>query len=73
MKQVTVFPPFYNKNFLSLTCAKQYFNNHCQVSYPFSIFLIEDHEDDVYSVVSERMLDHLQNEFYLDMTILQES
>ncbi len=68
-----MFKSFENKNFYSFTCAKQYFNNQCEIDYPFVIYLIEDHEEDVYSVVSEGRLDHLQNEYYLHMTILYTS
>jgi hypothetical protein len=64
---------FNNKDFRSYKVAMQYFNAQSQRELPFCIFLIEDHEEDQYSVVSEGMLQHLQEEYFLDMTILMES
>jgi len=58
------------KNFYSFTCAKQYFN---EVANDYICFLIENHENDTYSVIDEDRLYHLQHEFNLHMSILWES
>ena len=64
---------FINKDFDSYKMAVQYFNTQSERDLPFCIFLIEDHEEKQYSVVSEGMLHHLQEEYFLDMTVIMES
>ena len=59
-----------NKSFYSKTRATQYFYDYCDDEI---CFLIYDLENDVYSVVDEDQLRHLQNEFNLAMDILMES
>ncbi len=59
-----------NKNFKSYDKAKAYFD---QVSREHICFLIDDLELNMYSVVNEDMLYHLQHTFNLHFNLLHES
>jgi len=59
-----------NKNFYSKTIATKYFN-FCAESH--ICFMIYDIENDVYSVIDEECLRHLQEDFNLTMDILMAS
>jgi len=59
------------KNFITFTEAKQFYNK-C-IRKDIEAYLIEDHENDVYSVVDEEVYNHLYYEFGLHMTLLHGS
>jgi hypothetical protein len=66
--------PFENSDFYSFSCALQYWNRYAQECWDgnldTTLFLIEDLENEVYCVIDEDTLYHLQNEFDLQMKIL---
>jgi len=59
-----------SKNFYSFTEAKRFYNYQMRIPQPYDIYLIEDHETDVYSVVSEGVYENLRTEYFLNMTVL---
>ena len=59
------------KNFIDFIEAKELYNK--LVGKGKEVYLIEDHENDVYSVVNEEVYNHLYYEFNLHMTLLHGS
>ena len=59
------------KNFIDFIAAKELYNQ--LIGKGKEVYLIEDHENDVYSVVDEEVYNHLYFEFGLHMTLLHGS
>jgi hypothetical protein len=56
-----------NKTFSFYKNAALYFNT---VSYNYVAFFIHNKEDECYEVIDQDMFDHYQNEFDLDMELI---
>ena len=59
------------KNFIDFHAAKELYNQLTGKGQ--EVYLIEDHENDVYCVVDEETYNHLYYEFGLHMTLLHGS
>ena len=59
------------KNFIDFIEAKELYNQ--LVGKGQEVYLIQDHENDVYSVIDEEVYNHLYYEFNLHMTLLHGS
>ena len=61
--------PFENSDFHSFSCALQYWNRYAQECWDgnldTTLFLIEDLENEVYSVVDKNLMNHLLEELDL--------
>lgn len=56
-----------NKSFKTLAAAYRYFHF---VNQTYVCFLIQNKEDDTYEVIDQELYDHYQNEFDLDMSLI---